>query len=362
MTDAAATATATPPPSPAVAAPATATAATPTAPAIRWYRSPLEREAMKQVLKRSDLLAWLQTGGFLATLAVTGGATIWAYSAGLWWAILPLLFVHGTVANFLINGVHELGHETVFSSRRLNRFFAGLLAFPGWINHLHFAESHGRHHRFTLHRPADLEVTLPITHRWRHFWRYGFFNPAHAQWTLQGTWAMARGRLDGEWNDICFRDDPEARRAVVRWARFLLIGHAAIAAVSLAMGWWIVPLVVSFPQIFGGWLLWLCNNTQHVGMIENVPDARQCCRTIIINPVSRFLYWHMNFHVEHHMYAAVPCYRLGQLHRLIKDDLPPCPVGLRAAWREIMDIMRMQDADPTYRRPVALPPPRKAAG
>jgi fatty acid desaturase len=155
--------------------------------------------------------------------------------------------------------------------------------------------------------------------------------------------------------------EPEPRRPIVRWARFLLAGHATILAVSLWMHWWVLPLVVSFAPLFGGWLFWLCNNTQHVGLQDNVPDARLCCRTIIINPIARFLYWHMNFHTEHHMFAAVPCYRLGELHRLMKDDLPPCPVGLRATWTHIMGLMRRQAADPTFRYVAPLPPAKAAA-
>lgn len=43
---------------------------------------------------------------------------------------------------------------------------------------------------------------------------------------------------------------------------------------------------------------------QHAGLSDNVPDFRLCCRTMILNPFFRFLYWHMNYHTEHHMYAA----------------------------------------------------------
>ena len=42
------------------------------------------------------------------------------------------------------------------------------------------------------------------------------------------------------------------------------------------------------------------------------------------------------------MYAAVPCYNLGRLHRLIKHDLPPCPHGLAATWLEIAAIQKRQ--------------------
>ena len=30
----------------------------------------------------------------------------------------------------------------------------------------------------------------------------------------------------------------------------------------------------------------------------------------------------MNWHIEHHMYAGVPCYNLGKLYEEIKDDMP----------------------------------------
>jgi len=63
----------------------------------------------------------------------------------------------------------------------------------------------------------------------------------------------------------------------------------------------------------------------------------------------------MNFHIEHHMYAAVPCYRLGALHRAIRHDLPPCPHGLVDTWREIAAIQRLQEADPGYQHVAPLP-------
>jgi fatty acid desaturase len=86
-----------------------------------------------------------------------------------------------------------------------------------------------------------------------------------------------------------------------------------------------------------------------------VPDFRLCCRTVELNPVLRFLYWQMNYHTEHHMYAAVPCYNLRKLHKAILADMPPCPNGLVAAWRQIITIMRRQAVDPTYQYVAPLP-------
>ena len=35
-------------------------------------------------------------------------------------------------------------------------------------------------------------------------------------------------------------------------------------------------------------------------------------RTVLMNPVSRFIYWNMNYHVEHHMFPMVPYHALPQ--------------------------------------------------
>jgi rubredoxin len=74
-----------------------------------------------------------------------------------------------------------------------------------------------------------------------------------------------------------------------------------------------------------------------------------------LNPVLEFLYWHMNFHVEHHMYAAVPCYRLRNLHETIKHELPPALAGLAATWQEIIAIQYRQKQEPGYAHTQRLP-------
>ena len=62
--------------------------------------------------------------------------------------------------------------------------------------------------------------------------------------------------------------------------------------------------------------------TQHAGLAEDVLDHRLNCRTVYMNPVVRFLYWEMNYHVEHHMFPMVPYYNLKHLHAEMKNDTP----------------------------------------
>jgi fatty acid desaturase len=326
------------------------------APVIAWYRSPLDAQAFKSLHQRSDLLGFLQTGGYLGLLILTGSAVLYAASHGApAWAVLLLLFLHGTCFTFQINAVHELGHNTVFKTKALNAFFVRIFAFLGWINFEMFNKSHLRHHRYTLHAPDDLEVVLPLKVLARHFFLYGFIDYRAPIFALRNTIRIARGRFQGDWENVLFpAGDPDGK-AAIRWARTLLVGHGLILAVSLYLHLWLLPLVISGGTWYGNWLFFLCNNTQHIGLQDDVADFRLCCRTFTLNPLAQFLYWHMNFHTEHHMYAAVPCYRLPRLHRLIKHDLPPCPHGLVATWREIAAIQRLQKTNPDYQHVAPLP-------
>ena len=123
-----------------------------------------------------------------------------------------------------------------------------------------------------------------------------------------------------------------------------------------------VPVLVTLAPFYGGGLQLLCNNTQHAGLQDKVPDFRLCTRTFPVNPFVQFLYWHMNYHIEHHMYAAVPCYNLAKLHAALEADMPPHPHGLIATWREILPILARQKQDPTYQYIVTLPTGGAPAG
>jgi fatty acid desaturase len=325
-------------------------------PVIQWYRTKIPPEEMKALHRRSDLQGFIQTGGYLAILLMTAITVIYSWEHWPWWITGVALSLHGTVANFMINAVHELGHGTVFKTKALNRFFTHLFAFWGWINHEHFDNSHTQHHRYTLHPPDDLEVVLPIRLMVAHFLKRAFINPFVITHSVMATVRLACGRFEGEWEKSLFPASmPEKRVPTVRWARAMLLGHVAIAATSIYFGWWAVLVVLTFSQSYAGWLQFLCNNTQHIGLQDNVPDFRLCCRTFTLNPVVQFLYWQMNYHIEHHMYAAVPCYNLGRLHKAIKHDLPPCAHGIFAVWREILGILRRQSQDPAFQYKAPLP-------
>ena len=328
---------------------------------ITWYRSRLDREVLRSLNQRSDWKGMLQTLGHLGLLTLTGTGAFYAAGRLPLPVLLLILFLHGTVHAFLLNGFHELCHNSVFRTKFLNTFFLRIFSFLGPFNYMRFWASHSDHHKYTLHPPDDYEVMLPVKLTFSGFLKSAIVNPwgFYARWKL--IIRLSFGKLEGPEETVMFpKSDMEKRRELFNWARIQLVGHALIVGVSLYFGLWLVPILITLAPAYGGWLLYLCNTTQHVGLTDNVPDFRLCCRTITLNPLVRFLYWHMNFHIEHHMYAAVPCYNLGKLHKLIKHELPHCPVGLFETWKEIITILKKQKTDPEYQYVPELPMPSDA--
>jgi MocE subfamily Rieske [2Fe-2S] domain protein len=67
-----------------------------------------------------------------------------------------------------------------------------------------------------------------------------------------------------------------------------------------------------------------------------------------MNPIHRYLYWNMNYHVEHHMFPLVPYHRQHDLHAAVKEDCPTPYPSLFAAWCEILPAVLKQVKDPAY--------------
>ena len=323
---------------------------------ISWYRTPISRDLLNELNQRSDWRGLVQTVGFLSVLTLTG-AGAWFASVRLSWPwFLLALLAHGTVYGFVINGFHELCHRTVFRTRWLNAFFLNVYSFIGWYNPVLFRASHSAHHKYTLHPPDDLEVVLPSKLRLKDYIKFALVNPWRFGTTMKRVIRHCRGRVEEGWNTSLFPPgDRAGRQRLFRFDRFLLGGHAALAAISLYSGHWQPIVLITLGSFYGGWLFFLCNTTQHIGLSDQVDDFRLCTRTILLGPFVGFLYWHMHYHIEHHMYAAVPCYRLKRLHQAVAHDLPPCSRGLVANWRQIIAILRRQKVEPGYQFVPELP-------
>ena len=100
---------------------------------VRWYRSPLTRERLRELSKRSDRQGWIQAGGHLALFCATGTLVFVLWQQQMWIAMIVALFFHGTVASFFSGTApHELGHGTVFRTKWLNKVFLYLFSLISW--------------------------------------------------------------------------------------------------------------------------------------------------------------------------------------------------------------------------------------
>ncbi len=152
------------------------------------------------------------------------------------------------------------------------------------------------------------------------------------------------------------RPRASSRKVYLRGRIYLAIYLGALA-LAFYLHSWLPVFLIWLPNVFGTWLLYVYNLTQHGGLAENVLDHRLNCRTVYMNPVNRFLYWNMNYHVEHHMFPLVPYHALPKLHAIVKDDMPPPYPSILSAWKEIIPTVRRQLKDPGHyvRRPLPTP-------
>ena len=344
---------------------------------VNWYRSKLKPEKLREFSKRSDLQGWKQAGGHLALFAVTGTATYYFWSESDWAAFIIALWVHGTVGSFFSGTApHELGHGSVFRTKWLNKVFLYLFSLLSWWDPFDYASSHTYHHRYTLHPEGDRENLLALhpsvgktfllqmftinlfTQPGRTFGKGGLIS------TVLVTILGAFGKVGSdkipsiEWLKALHADQPEQHRNSIWWSRTLIAFHGSVLLIALVTGQWVLPLVLSVFPFIGNWLGYFVALPQHCGLKENTTDFRQSVRSMKLNPFVEFLYWHMNWHTEHHMYACVPCYNLKKLHLEIADDMPE-PRSLVGAWKEMLEIWRRQQIDPDYEFETPLPPTAK---
>ncbi len=298
----------------------------------RWWSPVIPRATRKQLMRRSDGPAWWNFAPWLLLLGASG--LIAGLTWGSWWAV-PAFFVYGTIYSSSDARWHECGHGTPFRTRWLNKFFYHLCSFMTLREAYLWRWSHSRHHTHTIMVGRDPEIEIP-----RPADLFGIV--ADILYLRSGPSELARivrhafGVLDGDVRDFV----PEAERARMIWSsRFYVAIIGGVGIWSLAIESFLPMMFVATPRFYGGWLHHILALVQHGGLAENVTDHRLNSRTVHINPVFRFLYLNMNYHVEHHVFPMVPFHALPKLHEMIRDQTPPAYDGLWAVYRELVPVL-----------------------
>lgn len=307
-----------------------------------WYRTEIDPQAIRALMGKSDRIALRDTALWLGLMVLSAGIGIalWPSWWGLpAWAIYGVLYGSGSDSRW-----HECGHRTAFKTPWMNDVVYHIASFMIMRSPVVWRASHVRHHTDTIivgrdpeivaMRPPDL-ARLAIN-------LLGIVDVWHL---IRRLACHASGRIHAEEAPyLRAQDYPQVFRVARIWV--------AIYAATIALAFWmgsILPLmVIGLPRLYGAWHHVLTGVLQHLGLAENVTDHRLNTRTVLMNPISRFIYLNMNYHLEHHMFTMVPYYHLPALHELIKHDVPPPEPSVFAAFRRLLPVLwrqlRYQDA------------------
>ena len=308
----------------------------------QWYHTDISRKDMKELMKRSDQPAIRDTLILFAAMVILAGMGIWLWPS--WWSAPFWLGYAVLYASAMDSRWHECGHGTAFRTRWMNDALYQIACFCMLRNPIVWRWSHTRHHTDTIivgHDPEIIAMRPAVVVRLL----LNFFGIFEFIGNVKQTASLAMGRMSKE--VASFVPESERGRAF-RIARIWLLIYLGVAALAIWMGSILPFMVIGLPIFFGSWHMVTTGYMQHLGLAENVLDHRLNSRTVLMNPISRFIYWNMNYHVEHHMFPMVPYHALPRLHDRIKHDLPPAHPSVLSAFAEIIPALARQFRNPDW--------------
>jgi len=304
-----------------------------------WFRPAVNAMDVKALMKKSDWIAGRDVAIWLGLMAAFGWAGVLLWPT--WWSV-PMWVAYGVLyGSGADSRWHECGHRTAFRSRWLNTIVFQLASFMMMRNPYVWRASHVRHHTDTIIVGRDPEI---VAMRPPDLVRVGLnaFGILDVPNAFARMVVHAAGRLSADEADYV-RDADRAR--VARIARIWLAIYGAVVGAALAMGSILPLMLVGLPRMYGAWHHVMTGVLQHLGLAENVTDHRLNTRTVLMNPVSRFIALNMNYHLEHHLFTMVPYYNLPKLRLLVADQLPAPERSIWAAYRRVWPVLRQQLKD-----------------
>jgi fatty acid desaturase len=308
-----------------------------------WYRCPIPRKRLKELMQRSDQPAIRDTIVWFAAFFVTGGLACYFWPSP--WS-LPFFIAYGVLYGSSSDSRwHECGHGTAFRTQWMNDVVYHIGCFMIMRNPTTWRWSHARHHTDTIIVGRDPEIALMRPTVILKVIAMFFAVPQTIE-AVKKMLIYSSGRIPAE--ERTFIPEMERYKTILV-ARIWLAIHLAVIALAIATHSILPMLLVGpLPTMYGAWVHVMTGLTQHGGLAEDVLDHRLNSRTVLMNPVLRFIYWNMNYHVEHHKFPMVPYHALPALYEEMKPYCPPANTSVFDAYREIIPAIIRQIKDPAY--------------
>jgi fatty acid desaturase len=256
---------------------------------------------------RSDLRgAWIVACNWLSIAAIFAAVAIWTNPLTI---VLAILLLGGRQMGLAVL-MHEAGHKTLFRSQVLNETVGQwLCAYPVLGDCDAYGASHREHHRTAgTHDDPDLPNyrNYPVS-------RDSFLRKVKRDVTGQTGIKLLVGLVGSRGRSIMMREgektDAVRQGLLVNLALFAVLLLCGVPELYLL---WLVAYLTAYPLIA---------RIRQVAEHANVPDLydldpRLNTRTTIPRWFERpFLCPNgVNYHVEHHLLASVPCHKLKALH------------------------------------------------
>lgn len=284
----------------------------------------IPKNILKRLTPRSDLWGiYLCVHVWFMIIAAINLYIIWPNPVTF---IIAFLIV-GSYQHGLAILMHDCAHGILFKTKALNEFFGKYILAPPYGGDLQsYRKYHLKHHRYTQ---SSQDPDLPLSNKFpvvkqsiiRKFLRdisgLTFLRLQLYSHRRKSTKTETHSRKNEAMNNIF----PQSNHLniyisnLVIFCAFMLAGHG-----WLYLGLWLLPLMTWFLVVIR-----IRNIAEHA-LTSHDDNPLTHARTTYTNFFGRLLfapYW-VNYHIEHHAYMYVPCYRLKALHKYM------CQAGLRS--------------------------------
>lgn len=251
------------------------------------------------------------------------------------WTVILIWFALGVLSYKQTIVMHECAHRTLFKTKKYNELlghFCGILLLSDfltfrrlhWKHHTDYGENSDPQGRDYLHLSNASRGKI-LWHLIRPLFGFNLFK-------------VAEFRTD----KLANTNKPSNLKAKLKDKLLFILVQAVVVLTVTAGGklWWLIAL---YPSAAGTVGLFL---SQMRGFCEHIADpghrSEAFVRTHLPNFLDKALFYTLNFnyHVEHHLYPAIPACHLPQVHEFIRPDVHNNNTVSTSIWNTLLNRLR----------------------
>mgnify|MGYP005638531407 FL=1 len=309
-------------------------------------RAGLPAALVKELSQQDDTKAWISVISLVAVVAACVAAALYWWTP---WVIVPAIVIIASRQQACFVLAHDAAHYRLFKNKALNDVVGRALAAPVGISMRTYRVVHRLHHNHLYERQdPDIPLHGGYPRGRRYLLRKLLFDLTGRTAPKTFAYFMGAPAINDEAPNTTepLHDTAPVLRKAARQDRWFVVGLQVCAlALAIATGYGVAYFLL--------WILPLCTVLQALlrfraicehGAVQDEHSPLLAART---NLGPGWLLWFLfpyqvNYHIEHHLYPAIPHYNLPVCHREMQQR------GLlnNAEVRHIFATARLVSADP----------------